>query len=455
MKKIILLAIFILCATFASAITQYYPEENLSRTETYIIDSPIVKVTQLKYEPYPVEPGTYFTAWIRIDNIADEDAENVRVEVMDTYPFKVDGERVKTIGKLGSRQSAVLYFEKIRVDENAIEGDNELEVKINMGGGYANTYSTQKLKIRVQVVEPLLSITVASTPEKIPQGGMSNVSIEVQNLDNSLIKDINIKLVLPASFIPVGSTSEKKIQRLNAGETSKIDYNIMSLADTEAKPYQIELDVSYSDEIGTRYSKNETVGLMVGAEPSYTLNLEKSDTLQAGKTGKITISISNTGPSQLKFLTLEVLSTDDYTVISNAKSYLGNLDPDDFETAEFNIYARKTGNIPIKIKLEYKDSYNNQKTEYGDVNLKVYSSFELRKYGLSTQGNTLLTFILYILIAIFAYLTFKEWRKERDLGKAMKNALKRMILGLVRFIKSLRWSNLKRIPRKIRLFLQQ
>ncbi len=455
MKKILLLAMFLLCVTYVSAITQYYPEENLSRTETYTIESPIVKVTQLKYEPYPVEPGTYFTAWIRIDNVADEDAENVRLEVMDTYPFKVDGERVKTVGKLGSRQSAVLYFERIRVDEKAIEGDNELEVRINMGGGYAKEYTIQKLKIKVQIVEPLLSITVSSTPEKIPQGGISNVSIEVQNQDNSLLKDINIKLVLPSSFIPVGSTSEKKIQKLDAGETSKIDYNVMALADTEAKAYQIELDVSYSDETGTRYSKNETIGLMVGAEPSFTLNLEKADTFQAGKTGKITISISNIGPSQLKFLTLEVLQSEDYTILSNTKSYLGNLDPDDFETSEFNIYAGKKGDIPIKLRINYKDSYNNEKTEYGNVNLKVYSSLELRKYGLSTQGNTFVTFIIYTIIAIFAYLTFKEWRKERDLGKAMKNALKRMIVAVIRFIKALRWSNLKRIPRKIKLFMQQ
>lgn len=100
MKKIMVMMIFLICATFTTAITQSYPEENLSRTETYIIESPIVKVTQLKYEPYPVEPGTYFTMWLRVDNIADEDAENVQVEVVDNYPFKIEGEKTKTVGKL-------------------------------------------------------------------------------------------------------------------------------------------------------------------------------------------------------------------------------------------------------------------------------------------------------------------------------------------------------------------
>ncbi|MFH1210805.1 MAG: COG1361 S-layer family protein [archaeon] len=455
MKKIMVMMIFLICATFTTAITQSYPEENLSRTETYIIESPIVKVTQLKYEPYPVEPGTYFTMWLRVDNIADEDAENVQVEVVDNYPFKIEGEKTKTVGKLGRRQSSVIYFEKIRVDDKAIEGDNEIEVRINMGGGYKKEYSIQKLKVKVQLVEPVLSLTITSKPERIPQGGVSNVSVEVQNMDNGMIKDINLKLVLPSTFVPVGSTSEKKIQRLNPGESSSIEYQLMVLADSEAKAYQLEIDVSYSDQTGTRYSKNETLGLMVGAEPAYTLNLESSDTFQSGTKGKVTVSISNTGPSQLKFLTLEVLPSEDYTVLSTTKSYLGNLDPDDFETSEYTIYAGKSGDVPIKLKVSYKDSYNNEKQDLGEVQLKVYSSWEMRKYGLGTGGTGLLTWIIYILLIIFVYLGFKEWRKERDVGRAMKNALRRMILGFINLLRQLKWSNLKRIPRRIKLFLQQ
>jgi hypothetical protein len=456
MKKIILIIMFLLCSAFASAITQSYTEENNSIEAIYTVDSPIVKVIQLKYEPFPVEPGTYFTMWLRLDNIANEDAENVVVEAVDNYPFKIDGNNTQNIGKLGSRQSAVIKFERIRVDENALPGDNEIEFRINMGGGYKKIYFIQKLKVTVQTVEPLLSITVSSQPEKIPQGGIANVSIEVQNLDKSYLKDITLKLVLPSSFTPIGSTAEKKIQNLGAGETSKIDYMIIASSDAEAKPYQIELDTGYSDETGTRYNKNETVGLMVGAEPSITFNLESSDTFESGITGKITVSLSNTGPSQLKFLTIELLPSEDYAILSNAKSYLGNLDPDDFETSEFKIYAKKKGDLPIKLKAIYKDSYNNDRENYGDVNLKVYSSSEIRKYGLSAGGGSnIITWLVYVIIAIFAYLSFVEWRKERDLGRALKNALRRMIKGFINLLGQLRWRNIKRLPRRIKLFLQQ
>ncbi len=455
MKKLIFLFMFLVCLTYVSAITQYYPEENLSRTATYTIDSPIIKITQLKYEPYPVEPGTYFTIWVRVDNVGDVDADNVNIEVVGGYPFKIDGSKVQNIGKLGSRQSAIIKFERVRVDENALPGDNDLEFKMNMGGGYQNVYSSQKLKITIQTIEPLLSIIVSSQPERIPQGGISNVTIEVQNLDKSFLKDINIKLVLPSSFVPLGSTSEKKIQMLGPGDHSILSYQIMALPDVDAKAYQIEMDTSYSDEAGNRYNKNDTIGLMVGTEPSFTLNLESSDTFTSGTTGKVTVSISNTGPSQLKFLTLEVLPSEDYVVLSNTKSYLGNLDPDDFETSEFKVYANKNGDLPLKIKVSYKDSYNNEKEGYGEVKLKSYSSWEIRKYGLGSGGSKILTYIIYFLIAVFVYLTFNEWRKERDVGKSMKNALKKMILGFIHLLGQLRWRNLKRLPRRLKLFLQQ
>lgn len=454
MKRLLLLLVFILSMSSVLAITQSYPEENMSRSSSQIIESPIVKVSQLKYEPYPVEPGSYFTVWLRVDNIANEDADNVVVEISDLYPFKVDGERTKSIGKLASRQSSVVYFERIRVDDNALEGDNDLEVRINMGGGYQNTYSIQKLKVRVQSVEPLLSISLSSSPAKIPQGGISNVSISVQNLDTSTLEDVNVKLVLPSSFIMIGSTSEKKIQRLAPGSARDIDYEVMALADSESKPYQISLEVSYSDETGVRFSKNDTLGLLVGADPDFILNLEKSDVFAKDKSGKVTLSVSNTGPSQLKFLTVEVLQSGSYVVLSNSKSYLGNLDPDDFETAEFNIFAEDTGVLPLKVKVSYKDSYNIQKDYATDLGLKVYSSGELRKYGLGNESFGF-AWIFYVLAVIFLYLSVREWRRERDVSKALKNALRIMLLAVVKFFRAFRWGNIKRLPRKIRLFLQQ
>lgn len=458
MKKELITLMIILSACAYADVSQTTPAGSsfLNRTTAYTIESPIVQITELKYEPYPVEPGDYFTLWLRVDNIADEEAQNVRVELIDTYPFSKETGKIITIGKLGSRQSSVIKFEDIKVDDKALSADSELEFRIYMGGAYEANYLTKKVTVRVQMVSPVLSIAVSTEPEKIPQGGVANLTIEVQNMDNAMIKDITVDLNLPVSFIPLGSIEEKRIPRLGPAESSTINYKIMALSDSESKAYQIPLEITYYDQLGNAYIKNNTIGFLVGAEPSLTLNVEQSTALTKKKAGKVVVSLANTGPSILKFATIEIMPSQKYNMISNSKSYLGNLDPDDFETSEFDIYPGESGDIPLKVRVSYKDSYNQDMTYEQDVNMKVYSSLEMSKYGLGAgESNILASVIAYLAIIIFAYLTFREWRKEKDLPRAMKNALKTMILAVVRLVRALRWSNLKRLPRRIKLFLQQ
>jgi len=125
-KKIILIPVlFLIGIILAQAIEQSLPgdDPNLEKslisekrvTELYYYDhgmgSPIVKIASMKYEPYPVEPGSKFDLWLRVDNLGREKAENVRVEFVSNNLFSIHGDLVKTIGELGSRQSAVVKFE--------------------------------------------------------------------------------------------------------------------------------------------------------------------------------------------------------------------------------------------------------------------------------------------------------------------------------------------------------
>ncbi|MEM4245511.1 MAG: hypothetical protein QXR60_04895, partial [Candidatus Nanoarchaeia archaeon] len=227
MKRVIVILVLILSVFFVNAET--LPSSDESKTTSYTITSPIVQVAELKYEPYPVEPGEYFTLWLRVDNIADEDAENVRVELVDSYPFSKETGNVITIGKLGRRQSSVIKFENIKVDDKALSADSELELRIYMGGAYEANYLTKKIIIRVQMISPILSLIVNTEPDKIPQGGTAEVSIDVQNMDKAMVKDVTIDLNLPDSFVTLGSIEEKKIPRLGPGEKSKVEYKVMAL----------------------------------------------------------------------------------------------------------------------------------------------------------------------------------------------------------------------------------
>lgn len=469
MKKRILfliLALFLVSLLVSQALEESLPASDITKTslvkekrvtELYYYDrgmgNPIVKIAALKYEPYPIEPGSHFDLWLRIDNIGHEKADNVKVTFIPRGPFTIHGSEVKTIGVLGSKESAVIKFENIKVSDASVEGENELEFKILMGGAYELNPLTSGITVEVRSVEPLFDITVNSEPEKIPQGGIAKISINLKNKDTSLLKDILVELDLPDDLIPIGSTVLKKIQKINPGMEETLTYTITASGDAVSKAHQIPLTVRYSDETGYNYSQADTMGLLVGSDPDYYVTLEESDTFTKGTKGQIVLSISNTGPADIKFLTIELLPSDDFVILSNYKSYIGNLEPDDYETAEFDIYAKKSGKIPLNIKVEYRDNYNMKHVTTHVVDLQSYSSQELKKYDLPYKKSKILNIAIYLLGIIFLYLVYKNWRTEKDIVKAGKISLAVMIKSFFRALGKIRWRYIKRIPRKIKLFL--
>lgn len=459
------LAVFLISILISQAYEESLPAADVTKTslirekritELYYYDkgmgSPIVKIASLKYEPYPVEPGSHFDLWLRIDNLGREEADNVRVVFIPKGPFTIHGSTEKIIGELGSRQSAVVKFENIKVSEYAAEGENELEFKIFMGGAYDLDYLTSGITVEIRSVEPLFEITIDSEPEKIPQGGIANINVNLKNKDTSLLKDISVELDLPDELVPVGSTVLKKIQKINPNREETLTYTVTALGDATSKAYSIPLTVAYSDETGYNYTQSDTMGLLVGSDPDYYVNVEESDTFSKGSKGQVVLSVSNTGPADIKFLTVELLPSDNFVVVSNSKTYIGNLEPDDYETAEFEVYVKKSGKIPLGVEVAYRDNYNMKHVTTHTVNLQSYTMWELKRYGLVEKGSTV-NIILYILVIIFLYLTYKNWRKEKDVIKSAKLSLATMIKRFFRFLGKIRWRYIKRIPRKIRLFL--
>lgn len=453
MRPYLWIILLILAATSVNAVEIDLSGSAINKTGA-IGNYPQLDIIGLKYEPFPVEPGDYFTLWVRVQNLGNDNADNAVVELIEKEPFFIDDSAVRVIGKLGSRQETVLKFERIRVSEDAVEGTNQIEFKLSPGGVYKSNIRIKKLDIDIQSVRPILDIEVSSEPTRIPQGGTALVTIAVRNSGASLLEDITLKLDLPEEFAPVGTTTEKKIDLLKENEQKILNFNLIALPDATAKAYKVRLNISYSDEIGNKFTKDDVMGLLVGGHVDYDVNIEDSGIFTKNTRGNVVLSISNIDASNIKFMTIELEDTDDYVVIGKRKSYLGNLESDDFETAEFEIFVKKEGDIPLRLNLEYKDSYNEEQRDRKNVLLKVYSKKEINKLGLSGEKRNILKIALIIASIIFIYLTWKFWRKEKDLGRALKLSLKEFLLALISLLSKLRWGYIKRIPRKVKLFIR-
>jgi len=452
MKKLILLLMFMLSLNLV-----YAYEYNISTGEEYPnIETSQFRFENLKYEPYPVTPGDYFEIWIKITNYGSNDMENVIIELDEDYPFSsYDGNERKEFGELNQNQQFVVKF-KVKVDDNAVEGSEKLKIK-----AYKNEWAypvTAEFPIKIQTRSASVAVaSIFTEPSRLIPGSEAIININLKNTANTLMRDITVKLDLDeVPFTPLTSVNEKKINKLSPDEEVIVSFNVIVDPDASSEPYKVPLYFTFYDGMDVLQSKNYTIGILVDSEAELQLDIEDTEIYTKGGTGKITISISNIGPTDLKFVSLQLMGGDDYEVIGTDRIYLGNLNSDDFETADFKINSKSSRDIQLKVLVEYKNSYNEAFNQIYDVNLPMYSGGKAVAYGLASKNGGFVSLIFYILLILFVYSWWKERKIQKDFGKAFNIVLLKWIKKFFRFIMP---SNLKRLiketPKKFKKFLRE
>ncbi|MBU1030365.1 MAG: hypothetical protein ABIC91_06200 [Nanoarchaeota archaeon] len=376
-----------------------------------------LSATLMKYEPQPSTPGNYVKAYIKLENSGNGQAKNVALEVLPEYPFSIDDGRKskEQIGIIGGQSFYTAEF-TMRVDKNAVEGTNYLRVRYNIDEQQTK-WTEQKLAISVQTQDAILSIeSISIEPSEITPGKAGTIKITLSNPSDSYISDISAQIDLSSTtlpFAPHNSATEKNIYQIKERQKQELEYEIIALPGAEANVYKIPLDISYYDNVGNSYSKSELIGVVVNSEPDIKVTVDGTDLLRSQMVGTITLKVVNKGLSDLKFLNLKLTETDDFEIMSSSsEEYIGNLDSDDFETVEYKIKLKKTGEIKIPLELEYKDTNNNPYSESLSVNLKVRTAEELGQE--KSKGGIWIIIIVVVVVGFFIYRNRKKKKKKES-----------------------------------------
>ncbi|MCD6575580.1 MAG: COG1361 S-layer family protein [Nanoarchaeota archaeon] len=374
-----------------------------------------ISVNITKYEPYPAEPGKYVDVWLKVRNVGTEDADNVEVNITPKFPFSLDPSEDSYInlGTIVGGREEILRV-RIKVDENAVEGDNFLDISYRYSGF---DWLTKRFKIFVQTHDAILSIEkVYTKPDLVSPGETANLTFVFKNLADTFLSNIDVKLDLTnVPFAPINSTTEKRMNLIESGDIGKISFMLAPLSDTKSGIYKIPVTISYSDNTGTKYTKEDLISIIVGDKPDVDIYLDESDILKAGESGTVKLTIVNEGLSDIKFLSVELLNSEDYEKLSSDKVYIGDLDSDDTDTVEFSVYVNPTSDkqIPLQTKVSYLDSNNIHHEETKNVNLRLYTSSEISRYGLRESSNLSWIIAAVVLLAI-GYIGYTKLMKRND-----------------------------------------
>lgn len=400
---------------------------------------PSINITLMSQTPDPVSPGNYVDLRFKIyNNNPKTNAENFQIMLDPKYPFSLDPneEQIKNLGTLpgyGNSNFQIVKF-KVRVDEKAIEGKNPVVLKFKHDN---LDWFSQEFFIDVQTIDPNLAIiSVKTNPEKIKPGEEAIINITVKNYATTPLKDITLKLDLTMSsflksttlsatdsitafnsmpFAPLGSSSEQKIYTLSANEEKTFTYKLISYPDATSKIYKVPIILNYYDSKGNQYTKTDVIGLIVGSKPDMSLVIDETDLYLGKKSGLVNVKIINKGFSDIKFLDIKAKDTDNLQIISSKEVYIGNVDSDDYETAEFKVYAN--GNLDSKTEkilkfpliVEYRDANNNFYSEEYELDLPLLNPNKLE----NQKSNSNFNIVIFVVLLIIGFIIYRRIKNKK------------------------------------------
>lgn len=370
----------------------------------------ILKVNISKYEPLPAEPGDFVTIYIEVENVGSNDARNVMLEILPEFPFNIDeASRTKNLGIIGAKKQYVAEFE-VRVDEDAVAGTNKLKVRYSTNPPIT-PWVQNDLDIRIESVGRDLQIISAHTePEELVPGETGKLRIRVKNEASTAMRDIKFNLNLADTttttypFVPIGTTTQQRIAKLNPGQSSEFVYDIKPYPDAASKLYKVPVTVTYADYQNNNFTKTDLVGVVVNSEPEILTTIDDYQ-----KDGSLILKVTNRGLTDVKFLTVTLLPSDDYTLVSQSSTYyIGELESDDFDTTDFTIRCSKE-NITLPVQITYRDANNNPYDETVQLNLHQATSCNGNGGGMSAT-----TWIISIIIlGIIGWIVYRKRKKRK------------------------------------------
>jgi len=253
-------------------------------------------------------------------------------------------------------------------------------------------------------------------PKEIEPGNTAKITLELQNQGDKDLKGVKVALDLSSvdlPFIPVDSAAQKIIDKINEDDFESISFTLTASPDAAPKIYKIPIIISYIQN-DILITQSSVIGLEVKSLPILEVAIEENEIYKLNQQGEITIRFVNKGLGSIKFLSVKLSKNKAYEILSSDSFYVGNIDPDDFETVNFKLnFNSKLSKLPIQI--EYRDSNNKLYKKSYELPITLYTQEEAYKLGLDKKTNPF-TYIIIAIVIIVLIFIFRR-RKRKKLNK--------------------------------------
>ena len=205
-----------------------------------------LKVSLVNQDPYPAIPGDLLKLVFQVDGVDSINCGDLEFSLEENFPFTFDpsSERVYTM-KAGTynMQDYKTYFQapfKVRVNEQALDGENLINFKYKSSTQPSGTYLTKQFKIQVKDLKADFEIFV-----KNYDFSTNTATFQVLNIGKEDISAVTVEIPKQTN-VTVKGANKNILGDLNANEDTTADFEMTSNSSN------INLIVYYTDLTGER-----------------------------------------------------------------------------------------------------------------------------------------------------------------------------------------------------------
>ena len=287
---------------------------------------------------------------------------------------------------------------------------------------YVETSSTTSTTIWMPVVENhnILIQSMNYYPAPAEPGNYLDIYFVITNEGNSELDNFYIAVDPSYPFYLMGSeTGTEFVDQLSSGREKLAEFRLMIDDQALSGSYNLAIKIC-KDEFCDKEIKKmvSTISVKTGGKPKLEIGIDDYEVFTPGTLGKVIITAVNKGKLGIQFLTINMLDTEEYDIISAPRKYLGELKTDDFERETYELYInpdiKNSKAVTVLLDIEYSDdNYKNYQTRE-EVKFNVYTEKDAKKIGLIDSNSFGLNIILLLILGVFGYKWMRKRKKRND-----------------------------------------
>jgi len=292
-----------------------------------------------------------------------------------------------------------------------------LLIMFSGASAYEEISSTTSTTLWMPAVENHNIIIQGTNYEPAPAepGNYLDIYTVIRNEGNDDLNDFYVAIDPSYPFYLMGSeTGTEFVDQLSSGREKLTEFRLMVDDQALSGSYNLYIkickDAFCDKEIKRMIS---TVSVSTGGKPKLEIGIDDHELFIPGSLGEIIITSVNKGKLGIQFLTIEMIDSEDYEIISTPRKYLGELQTDDFERENYQIHVnpniKDTKDITVLLEIEYSDdNYKTYKTQE-EITFKVYSKADAKKIGLIENSSSGKMIFLLLIIGFIGY----RWMRKK------------------------------------------